>query len=197
VVKSFVLFGNHEFKEYEAMSRIGKLPIEISKDVKLNFDDSILSVQGPMGTLSRRIMPSVTLNMTESCITVTCNSTDTSARAAHGLTRTLINNMVTGVTKGFQKGLEINGVGYRAEIKGKELVLSLGYSHQIMFDITDGISIEVEKMTKLLVKGFDKELVGQTAAKIRSFRPPEPYKGKGIKYANETILRKAGKTGKK
>jgi large subunit ribosomal protein L6 len=105
--------------------------------------------------------------------------------------------MVTGVTKGFQKGLEINGVGYRAEVKGNELVLSLGYSHQIFFGIPEGISIEVEKMTKLLVKGFDKELVGQTAAKIRSFRPPEPYKGKGIKYADETILRKAGKTGKK
>ena len=197
MVKSFVLFGNHEFKEHEAMSRIGKLPIELTKDVKLNFDDSILSVQGPMGTLTRRIMPSVTLNMTERSITVTCNTTDTSARSAHGLTRTLINNMVTGVTKGFQKGLEINGVGYRAEVKGNELVLSLGYSHQIFFGIPEGISIEVEKMTKLLVKGFDKELVGQTAAKIRSFRPPEPYKGKGIKYADETILRKAGKTGKK
>lgn len=197
MVKSFVLFGNHEFKEHEAMSRIGKLPIELTKDVKLNFDDSILSVQGPMGTLTRRIMPSVTLNMTERSLTVTCNTTDTSARSAHGLTRTLINNMVTGVTKGFQKGLEINGVGYRAEVKGNELVLSLGYSHQIFFGIPEGISIEVEKMTKLLVKGFDKELVGQTAAKIRSFRPPEPYKGKGIKYADETILRKAGKTGKK
>jgi large subunit ribosomal protein L6 len=105
--------------------------------------------------------------------------------------------MVTGVTKGFQKGLEINGVGYRAEVKGKDLLLNLGYSHQVFFEIPDGINIEVDKMTKLLVKGYDKELVGQTAAKIRSFRPPEPYKGKGIKYADETILRKAGKTGKK
>jgi large subunit ribosomal protein L6 len=105
--------------------------------------------------------------------------------------------MVVGVTKGFQRDLEINGVGYRAEVKGKELVLALGYSHPVNFLIPDGISVDVEKMTKLSVKGFDKELVGQTAAKIRSFRSPEPYKGKGIKYADETILRKAGKTGKK
>jgi large subunit ribosomal protein L6 len=105
--------------------------------------------------------------------------------------------MVVGVTKGFQRDLEINGVGYRAEVKGNELVLALGYSHPVNFPIPDGISVDVEKMTKLSVKGFDKELVGQTAAKIRSFRSPEPYKGKGIKYADETILRKAGKTGKK
>ncbi len=118
-------------------------------------------------------------------------------RAAHGLTRTLINNMIVGVTKGFETALEINGVGYRAEAKGDMLNLSLGYSHPINFPLPQGIAVEVEKMTKILVKGIDKELVGQTAAKIRSFRGPEPYKGKGIKYANETILRKAGKTGKK
>ncbi len=179
------------------MSRIGKLPIEIAKGVKLSFDDSVLSVQGPMGKLSRRIMQNVTLNISDSTVTVTCNDTTTAARSAHGLTRTLINNMVTGVTKGFQKSLEINGVGYRAEVKGKELLLNLGFSHPVSFEIPDGINIEVDKMTKLLVKGYDKEQVGQTAAKIRSFRPPEPYKGKGIKYADETILRKAGKTGKK
>jgi large subunit ribosomal protein L6 len=179
------------------MSRIGKLPIEIPKGVKINFVDSVLTVQGPNGKLSRLIMPCVTLNMSETSLEVTRNDETTSSRAAHGLTRTLINNMVTGVTKGFQTDLEINGVGYRAEVKGKELVLSLGYSHPVNFLIPEGISIEVEKMTKLSVKGFDKEVVGQTAAKIRSFRGPEPYKGKGIKYANETILRKAGKTGKK
>ena len=111
--------------------------------------------------------------------------------------RTLVNNMVVGVTKGFQTDLEINGVGYRAEVKGKELVLSLGYSHPVNFPIPEGIAIDVDKMTKVSVKGADKELVGQTAAKIRSFRGPEPYKGKGIKYSDETILRKAGKTGKK
>jgi len=179
------------------MSRIGKLPIEIPKGVKLMYSDSVLSVQGPNGKLNRQIMSCVTLNISETSIIVSRNDENTATRAAHGLTRTLINNMVTGVTTGFKTDLEINGVGYRAEVKGKELVLSLGYSHPVNFAIPDGIVIEVEKMTKLSVKGFDKELVGQTAAKIRSFRGPEPYKGKGIKYADETILRKAGKTGKK
>lgn len=179
------------------MSRIGKLPIEIPKGVKITFTDSVFMVQGPNGNLSRQIMPCVALDISESNIVVTRVDENSSTRAAHGLTRTLINNMVIGVTKGFQVDLEINGVGYRAEVKGKELVLSLGYSHQINFMIPDGISIDVEKMTKIAVKGYDKEMVGQTAAKIRSFRAPEPYKGKGIKYANETILRKAGKTGKK
>jgi large subunit ribosomal protein L6 len=179
------------------MSRIGKLPIEIPKGVKINFIDSLLTVQGPNGKLSRPIMPCVTLTINETSLEVVRNDDSTPARSAHGLTRTLINNMVVGVTKGFQTDLEINGVGYRAEVKGKELVLSLGYSHPVNFLIPDGISIEVDKMTKVAVKGFDKELVGQTAAKIRSFRGPEPYKGKGVKYADETILRKAGKTGKK
>lgn len=179
------------------MSRIGKLPIEIIKGVKLDYTDSVLTVQGPNGKLARQIMSCVTLDITDSSVTVTRNDENNATRAAHGLTRTLINNMVIGVTKGFQTNLEINGVGYRAEVKGKELVLSLGYSHPVSFAIPEGITIEVEKMTKLSVKGFDKELVGQTSAKIRSFRPPEPYKGKGVKYADETILRKAGKTGKK
>ena len=179
------------------MSRIGKLPVEIPTGVKVTFVDSVLSVKGPNGELSRTIMQCVTLQISETSLEVTRNDELTSSRAAHGLTRTLINNMVTGVTKGFHTDLEINGVGYRAEVKGKELVLSLGYSHPINFPIPEGIAIDVEKMTKLSVKGYDKEMVGQTAAKIRSFRGPEPYKGKGIKYANETILRKAGKTGKK
>jgi len=179
------------------MSRIGKLPIDVPKGVKISFTDSVLSVQGPNGSLTRQIMSNVSLSISESKIEVARNDETTPARAAHGLTRTLINNMVVGVTKGFQTSLEINGVGYRAEVKGAELVLSLGYSHPVNFAIPAGISVEVEKMTKLTVKGFDKELVGQTAAKIRSFRSPEPYKGKGIKYADETILRKAGKTGKK
>ena len=179
------------------MSRIGKLPIELAKDVKLDFTDSVLTVQGPNGKLSRQIMTCVSLEIGESSLVVVRNDDLNATRSAHGLTRTLINNMVVGVTKGFKTDLEINGVGYRAEVKGKELVLSLGYSHPVNFPIPDGIAIDVEKMTKLSVKGFDKELVGQTAAKIRSFRSPEPYKGKGIKYADETILRKAGKTGKK
>ncbi|MFZ4856458.1 MAG: 50S ribosomal protein L6 [Desulfuromonadaceae bacterium] len=179
------------------MSRIGKLPIEIPKSVKISYSDSVLSVQGPNGSLTRLIMPVVSLNILDASIEVTRCDDSTAARAAHGLTRTLVNNMVVGVTKGFQRDLEINGVGYRAEVKGRDLVLALGYSHPVNFPIPDGISVDVEKMTKLSVKGFDKELVGQTAAKIRSFRSPEPYKGKGIKYADETILRKAGKTGKK
>ena len=179
------------------MSRIGKLPIEIPKSVKISFTDSVLSVQGPNGSLTRQIMSVVSLGISETSIEVSRCDDTTAARAAHGLTRTLVNNMVVGVTKGFQRDLEINGVGYRAEVKGKELVLALGYSHPVNFPIPDGITVDVEKMTKLSVKGFDKELVGQTAAKIRSFRSPEPYKGKGIKYADETILRKAGKTGKK
>ncbi len=179
------------------MSRIGKLPIEIPKGVKVILDESLLIVQGPNGKLSRLVMPCITLNITETSLEVVRSDNSTTSRSAHGLTRTLINNMVVGVTKGFQTDLEINGVGYRAEVKGKELVLSLGYSHPVNFLIPDGISIDVDKMTKLSVKGFDKELVGQTAAKIRSFRGPEPYKGKGVKYADETILRKAGKTGKK
>jgi large subunit ribosomal protein L6 len=179
------------------MSRIGKLPIEIPKGVKIGFSDSLLSVQGPNGTLARQIMSNVLLDISETAIVVSRVDETNISRSAHGLTRTLINNMVVGVTKGFQTNLEINGVGYRAEVKGKELVLSLGYSHPVNFLIPDGITIDVEKMTKLSVKGFDKEMVGQTAAKIRSFRSPEPYKGKGIKYADETILRKAGKTGKK
>jgi large subunit ribosomal protein L6 len=179
------------------MSRIGKLPIEVPKDVKISFTDALLSVQGPKGSLKRSIMDIVSLNILDASIEVTRRDDTTAARAAHGLTRTLINNMVVGVTKGFQRDLEINGVGYRAEVKGKDLVLALGYSHPVNFPIPDGITVDIEKMTKLSVKGFDKELVGQTAAKIRSFRGPEPYKGKGIKYADETILRKAGKTGKK
>ncbi len=179
------------------MSRIGKLPIEIPKDVQISFADSVLSVKGPNGSLTRLIMPVVSLAIGASAIEVTRADDSTAARAAHGLTRTLINNMVVGVTKGFKRDLEINGVGYRAEVKGRDLVMALGYSHPINFPIPDGITVDIEKMTKLSVKGFDKELVGQTAAKIRSFRGPEPYKGKGVKYADETILRKAGKTGKK
>ena len=179
------------------MSRIGKLPIEIPKGVKVTCSESIVSVEGPKGQLARTVMQGVSLQLSETtCIVVRADET-TKSRSAHGLTRTLINNMVVGVTKGFETVLDINGVGYRAEAKGEILNLSLGYSHPINFQLPAGISVEVEKMTKIFVRGIDKELVGQTAAKIRGFRAPEPYKGKGIKYSNETILRKAGKTGKK
>lgn len=179
------------------MSRIGKLAVEIPKGVKVTYSDSVISVEGPKGSLTRTVMDGVSVVLSDASIVVNRNDESNKSRAAHGLTRTLINNMVVGVTKGFERALEINGVGYRAEAKGDLLNLSLGYSHPINFPLPSGISVEVEKMTKVLVKGIDKELVGQTAAKIRSFRGPEPYKGKGIKYADETILRKAGKTGKK
>jgi large subunit ribosomal protein L6 len=179
------------------MSRIGKLPIEIPAGVKVSIDNLIVTVTGPKGTLSRAILDTVSVSTTDKSLTVARVDDSIKARSAHGLTRTLINNMVTGVTKGFERALEINGVGYRAELKGDVLNLSLGYSHPINFQLPKGITVEVDKMTKLLVKGIDRELVGQTAAKIREFRSPEPYKGKGVKYADETILRKAGKTGKK
>lgn len=179
------------------MSRIGKLPIEIPQGVKVSLADSTVSVTGPKGTLSRKVMSDVDIEIAEKSISVTRRDDSIKSRSAHGLTRTLISNMVTGVTKGFETALEINGVGYRAEAKGEMLNLSLGYSHPINFQLPQNIVVEVDKMTKLLVKGIDKELVGETAAKIRAFRGPEPYKGKGVKYASETILRKAGKTGKK
>jgi len=179
------------------MSRIGKQPIEIPADVKVSIDNLNVTVTGPKGKLSRVLLDTVSVDLNDKSIIVTRVDDSIKARAAHGLSRTLISNMVIGVTKGFERALEINGVGYRAEIKGDVLNLSLGYSHPINFQLPNGITVDVDKMTKLLVKGIDKELVGQTAAKIRDFRSPEPYKGKGVKYADETILRKAGKTGKK
>jgi large subunit ribosomal protein L6 len=179
------------------MSRIGKLPIVIPSGVKVSLKNSIINVEGPKGKLSREIMDGVSIEMIDNKIMVNRVDETKNSRSAHGLTRTLINNMVTGVTSGFEKVLEITGVGYRAEAKGNTLNLTLGYSHPINFLLPQGINVEVEKMTKILLKGTDKELIGQTAAKIRSFRAPEPYKGKGIKYIGESILRKAGKTGKK
>ncbi len=179
------------------MSRIGKLPIEIPGGVTVSLDESVIKVKGPKGALARKIMDGVIIELNDNRILVKRSNDAKSAQAAHGLTRTLINNMVTGVTKGFEEVLEITGVGYRAEVKGNILNLALGYSHPVNYELPQGITVEVDKMTKILLKGTDKELVGQTAAKIRSFRAPEPYKGKGIKYAGEKIVRKAGKTGKK
>ncbi|MBJ6801799.1 50S ribosomal protein L6 [Geomonas propionica] len=179
------------------MSRIGKLPIAIPAGVKVIYNAPEIKVEGPKGKLARVLGGGVTIDVTGEAITVNRNDDTIKSRSAHGLTRTLINNMVTGVSKGFETLLEINGVGYRAEVKGNVLNLALGYSHPINFELPAGITVEVDKMTKVKVLGIDKELVGQTAAKIRDFRGPEPYKGKGIKYADETILRKAGKTGKK
>lgn len=179
------------------MSRIGKLPIEIPQGVKVSCTTDLIKIDGPKGSLSRALPDSVQVEVTDNNVQVSRANDSLKARSAHGLARTLISNMVVGVTKGFERVLEINGVGYRAEAKGDVLNLSLGYSHPINFKLPQGITVEVDKMTRISVKGIDKELVGQTAAKIRAFRGPEPYKGKGIKYSDETILRKAGKTGKK
>jgi large subunit ribosomal protein L6 len=179
------------------MSRIGKLPIDVPNGVKVNLTDNVITLEGPKGLLSRQLINIVNVELAEGKLLVTRNDDEKKSRSYHGMTRTLLNNMVRGVTDGFQTVLDITGVGYRAEVKGSILALSLGYSHPIDFPIPEGITIEVEKMTKIFVRGADKELVGQTSAKIRSFREPEPYKGKGIRYSDEKILRKAGKTGKK
>jgi large subunit ribosomal protein L6 len=179
------------------MSRIGKKPIAIPSGVKVALAGNTINVQGPNGKLSREVTTGINVVIEASQILVQQSADAPDAGARQGLTRTLIANMVEGVTKGFSRVLEINGVGYRADIRGSVLNLSLGYSHPIDYALPQGIAVEVEKQTKITVKGIDKELVGATAAKIRSFRSPEPYKGKGIKYAEERIVRKAGKTGKK
>ncbi|NLV23828.1 MAG: 50S ribosomal protein L6 [Deltaproteobacteria bacterium] len=179
------------------MSRIGKKPIPVPTGVKIGLDGNQVHVEGPKGKLSRAIPSQVEVAVEAEQILVLHDEETQRNSSLQGLTRTLVANMVDGVTKGFQKELEIVGVGYRAEAKGNILNLSLGFSHPVAFPIPEGISIEVEKQTKILIKGADKELVGETAAIIRDFRPPEPYKGKGIKYKNERIIRKAGKTGKK
>lgn len=178
------------------MSRIGKLPIAVPAGVKISLDGTKISVTGPKGTLSQQMHERMSVAVEDDQIVVSRPSDEKQDRALHGLVRALINNMVVGVTAGFQRDLEINGVGYRAEVKGKVLTLALGFSHPVVYELPEGITVEVEKQTKLSVKGIDKQLVGSAAAKIRSFREPEPYKGKGIKYADERILRKAGKTGK-
>lgn len=178
------------------MSRIGKLPVAIPAGVKIALDGNTMTVTGPKGTLSQKLNDRMTIAVETDKINVSRPTDSKQDSALHGLTRALINNMVVGVTVGFQKDLEINGVGYRAEISGKQLTLSLGYSHPVVYSLPEGIDVEVEKQTKLSVKGIDKQLVGAAAAKIRSFRKPEPYKGKGIKYADEHIVRKAGKAGK-
>ncbi|RLB78490.1 MAG: 50S ribosomal protein L6 [Deltaproteobacteria bacterium] len=178
------------------MSRIGKLPVAIPSGVKISLDGNLLTVAGPKGSLSQPLHERMSIAVETDQVKVSRPSDSKQDSALHGLTRALINNMVLGVTTGFKKDLEINGVGYRAEITGNVLTMSLGYSHPVVYQLPEGISVEIEKQTKLSVKGIDKQLVGSAAAKIRSYRKPEPYKGKGIKYADERIMRKAGKTGK-
>ena len=180
------------------MSRIGRMPITVPAgvDVKLT-DDNELTVKGKNGTLTRKLHPDMIIKVESGVINVERPSENKMHKSLHGLTRTLINNMVVGVTEGFTRELEINGVGYRGQMQGKTMVLSLGYSHPVEFTPEEGITIEMPAPNKIIVKGASKERVGATAAKIRTFRAPEPYKGKGIKYVEEHIRRKEGKAGAK
>ena len=178
------------------MSRVGRLPIPVPAGVDVDVSQNHVVVKGPKGTLERDISPQLSIVREDSVLRVERPTEDRSARELHGLTRTLINNMVVGVTEGYRRGLEIQGVGYRAQLVGRKLQLNLGYSHPIEIDPPEGIQFEVENPTRVAVLGIDKELVGRIAAQVRSTRKPEPYKGKGVRYAGEVVRRKAGKAGK-
>ncbi len=177
------------------MSRVGKKPIIAPKGVEIQFDGEILTVRGPKGELRRPINPRVKVQLDDSRISLSISDDSKKSRSLFGLFRTLIDNMVVGVTEGFQRTLEISGVGYRVELSGNHLVLNLGYSNPITYDIPEGVNAQLDQKNKVILSGIDKELLGATAAKIRSLRAPEPYKGKGVKYLGERIRRKAGKTG--
>ncbi len=177
------------------MSRVGKKPISVPDKTKITYENRLITIQGPKGALSRSIHPLVDLAVEDKIVKVIAD--DRSAQALRGLTRSLVANMITGVNDGFERVLEINGIGYRATLKGDCIVFNLGYSHPIDFDLPEGISATVDKNNVIRLTGIDKEKLGRTAASIRGLRPPEPYKGKGIKYAEERIRRKAGKTGTK
>lgn len=176
------------------MSRIGKKPVEIPKGVTISLDGQLVKVKGPKGELQREIHPLIKAEIADNEIKFSRPDDLKESRSLHGLTRALIQNMVVGVTDSYKKTLEIVGVGYKAELKGKNLLLTIGYSHPIYFVPPDEVKLEVPVQTQIIISGNDKELVGLVAAKIRSFRKPEPYKGKGIKYSDERIIRKAGKT---
>jgi large subunit ribosomal protein L6 len=178
------------------MSRIGNKPITVPEGVEVTLDGQKITVKGPKGTLEREIHNNISVKLENGVITVTRPNDQKENRSLHGLTRTLINNMIEGVSKEYTKQLEINGVGYRAAKQGKTLVLTLGYSHPVNMEEPEGITFEVPSPNSIIVRGIDKELVGQTAAVIRTKRPPEVYRGKGIKYVDEHIRRKEGKTGK-
>lgn len=178
------------------MSRIGKKPIPIPKGVNVEIKEDTLLLKGPLGELRRKLHPFVRLDTQDGQIVVIVEEPGKKAKALHGLYRALIANMVNGVSRGFERVLDIVGVGYRAELAGRTATFHLGYSHPIQYELPTGVDAKIEK-TRITLKGIDKELLGRTAAKIRAFRKPEPYKGKGIKYAEETIRRKAGKTGTK
>ena len=178
------------------MSRIGKLPIAIPAGVEVKVDGNTVTVKGPKDTLTTTVHPSMKVVVKDSEITVIRPDDDKDTKALHGLTRTLIFNMVEGVTNGYKKELEVNGVGYRAQMKGKDLVLNIGFSHPVVMTPPEGIKVEVPDANKIIVSGADKQMVGQFTAEIREKRPPEPYKGKGIKYVDEYVRRKEGKAGK-
>jgi len=179
------------------MSRVGKKPINVPKEAEVRLDGEILSVKGPKGELRRLIHPKVGLDINGSQITLSISDNSKESRSLIGLFRSLIANMILGVTEGFKKTLEITGVGYRVERSGNKLVFNLGYSNPIRYNIPKGIEVQLDQKTKIVLNGIDKELLGTVAAKIRSFRPPEPYKGKGVKYLGEMVRRKAGKVGVK
>ena len=180
------------------MSRIGRMPITVTAGVDVKIGEgNVVTVKGPKGELTQSLRPEMIITMEDGHIHVARPSEDKLHRSLHGLTRSLINDMVVGVTKGFQKELEINGVGYRASKEGNKLVMNLGYSHLVTVEEIDGITIEVPAQNKVVIHGIDKQKVGQFAANVRAKRPPEPYKGKGIKYANEVVRHKEGKAGGK
>ena len=179
------------------MSRIGRKPINIPAGVEVKFENGVITVKGPKGTLSQKIHPNMIVEINGAVIEVKRPDDEKENRSLHGLTRTLIHNMVVGVTEGFSKSLEVNGVGYRVQKQGKQLVMNIGYSHQVIMEDTEDITIEIGSAPNIIViRGIDKQKVGQFAAEVREKRPPEPYKGKGIKYVGEVIRRKEGKAGK-
>lgn len=178
------------------MSRIGKKIIEVPEGIEVNIDGSHISVKGPKGSLQKTFRSEFEIKKENGTILVTHSSINRDADALHGLTRTLISNMIEGVSKGFEKTLEINGVGYKALLQGRNLLLNLGFSHQVNYALPEGVDAVIEKQTVVTLKGIDKELIGLVASNLRSLREPEPYKGKGIKYKEERIIKKEGKTGK-
>jgi large subunit ribosomal protein L6 len=177
------------------MSRIGKLPVAIPNGVSVELSEGTISAKGPQGTLACGIPPYVSVSQEDNQIVVIRLNDEQKARSMHGLARTLISNLIEGVNKGFSKSLEINGVGYTVELKKEYLIFNLGYSHPIYYELPEGIKASIEGKNKVTVAGFSRQVVGASAAKIRSFRPPEPYKGKGVKYTDEVIRRKEGKSG--
>lgn len=179
------------------MSRIGKKPIQVPDKTKILYKDKVITVEGEKGSLTQTIHPDIDLKIEGGFINISTCSDNMSGNALQGMTRSLVSNMITGVDKGFERNLEINGIGYRAELKGKSIIFNLGFSHPVVFDLPEGITAAVDKNTIIKLSGISKQQLGLAAASIRRLKPPEPYKGKGIKYAEEIIRKKAGKTGTK